>query len=264
MLDMFLKQPEKPDDSDNPLRVAYTLGGTKETYETFEKRFNMVLLEVYGGTEPNVVSYNSYDKRKLGSCGTVLPDFDVKIFDEDDNELPQGKIGEIVTRYNEPFIMFLGYYNMKEKTLEAFRNLWYHTGDAGYFDEEGYLYFVDRQKDVIRRRMEFISSTDVEEVINSHPSVLESAAIGVPSPEFKNEQEVKVIVVLNKGMQLSPEELISFCEPRMAYFTIPRYLEFKEALPKTPTEKVEKHKLKAEGVTQSTWDREKAGYKLKR
>ena len=264
MLDMFLKQPEKPDDLDTPLRVAYTLGGKKESYEAFERRFNVVLFEVYGGTEANVVTYNNYDRRKLGSCGTVWPDFEVKIFDEDDNELPPGTTGEIVTRPKDSYIMFLGYYKMEEKTLETYRNLWYHTGDAGYFDEEGYLYFVDRQKDVIRRRMEFISSTDVEDAINSHPSVLESAAVGVPSPEFKGEQEVKVVVVLKEGMKLSPEELISFCEPRMAYFTIPRYVEFKEALPKTPTEKVEKHKLKDEGVTQSTWDREKAGYKIKR
>lgn len=264
MLVFFLQQPETPDDADHSLRVAYTLGGTKEIYEAFEKRFKIDLFQVYGGTEHNVVSYNTYGKKKHGSCGMVLPDFEVKIFDEEDNELPSGQKGEIVVRPKDPFVTFLGYYNMLEKTLESWRNLWYHTGDTGYFDEEGYLYFLDRQKDVIRRRMEFISSTDVERIINSHPAILESAAIGVPSFSFKGDEEVKAVVVLKEGMQLSPEELISYCEPRLAYFAIPRYVEFQKALPKTPTEKVQKHKLKEEGITPLTWDREKAGYKLKR
>ena len=264
ILDMLLKQPERPDDADNPLRTSFTIGGPKETYEAFEKRFGAILIEGYGSTEANVPIINPYDQRKLGSCGIILPEWEVKIFDEDDNELPPGKVGEIVVRPKESYILFLGYYKMEKTTVEAFRNLWYHSGDAGYFDEEGYLYFMDRVNDVIRRRGEFISSYDVETVVNAHTSVLESAAIGVPSPEFKGEHEVKVVVVLKEGIQLSPEELISFCEERMAYFSVPRYVEFKVSIPKTPTEKVEKHRLKAEGITSTTWDREKAGYKLRR
>ena len=158
--------------------------------------------------------------------------------------------------------MFTGYYNKAEATVKAFRNLWFHTGDAGYFDEEGYMYFVDRIKDAIRRRGENISSFEVEAVIGSHPAVLEVAVIAVPSE--LGEDEVKAVVVLKEGTQLKPEELTANCEDRMAYFMVPRFIEFVEVIPKTPTDKVEKHKLRAAWATPNTWDREKTGYKLKR
>jgi crotonobetaine/carnitine-CoA ligase len=158
--------------------------------------------------------------------------------------------------------MMDSYYNMPEATVKVSRNLWFHTGDFGYRDEDGYFYFVDRKKDALRRSGENISSFEVEGVINSHPKVLESAIFAVPSE--LGEDEVKVAVVLKKGEKLSPEELVSFCNDRMAYFAVPRYVEFKESLPKTPTERVEKYKLREEGVTKDTWDREKVGYKLKR
>ena len=261
---LLLKQPEKPEDGRHPLRVAQTIGGSAEVDRAFEERFHMTLLEVYGGTEQNVVTYNTFEQRKPGSCGKVWPGFEVKVFDEEDRELPPGEIGEIVTRTTESYTMCLGYYRNEKATLDAIRNFWYHTGDAGYFDEEGYLYFVDRVKDAIRRKSEFISSYDVETVVNSHPAILESAAVGIPVAGLKGEQEVKVVVVLKDGAQITPEELIQHCEQRLAYFALPRFIEFRDTLPKTTTEKVEKHKLKAEGVTPSTWDREKAGYKLRK
>jgi len=140
--------------------------------------------------------------------------------------------------------------------------LWFHTGDFGYRDEDGYFYFVDRKKDALRRSGENISSFEVEGVINSHPKILESAVFAVPSE--LGEDEVKTAIVLKSGEKMAPEELISFCNDRMAYFAVPRYVEFKESLPKTPTSRVEKYKLREEGITKDTWDRVKAGVKLKR
>jgi crotonobetaine/carnitine-CoA ligase len=151
---------------------------------------------------------------------------------------------------------------MPEATLEAFRNLWFHTGDLGYFDEDGFLYYVGRKKDAIRRRGENISAYEIESVINQHPSVLESAAIAVLSE--LGEDDVKIVAQLKPDAELSHEELIRFCEPRMAYFMVPRYVEFREALPRNPSQRIEKYKLRAEGITELTWDRLKAGVELKR
>ena len=151
---------------------------------------------------------------------------------------------------------------MPEKTVEAWRDLWFHTGDYLYYDEEGYYYFVDRKKDALRRRGENISSYEVEKVINSHPAVLESAALAVKSD--LGEDEVMVCLTLKPGEKLSSTELIAYCEERMAYFMIPRYVRIMEKMPKTSTEKIQKYQLREQGVTADTWDREKAGYTLKR
>jgi len=151
---------------------------------------------------------------------------------------------------------------MPEKTVELMRNHFYHTGDGGYLDKDGYMYFVDRMKDYIRRRGENISSFEIERVINAHPKVTESAAISVKSE--LSEDEVKIVVVLKKGEKLPPEELLAFCEERMPYFAVPRYVEFVESLPKTPNEKIQKSRLREAGISTHTWDREKAGYKIKK
>ena len=139
--------------------------------------------------------------------------------------------------------------------------MWFHTGDYLYYDEDGYFNFVDRKKDALRRRGENISSQEVEKVINSHPDVMESAAVAAKSE--LGEDEVLVCLTLKPDKSLSPVELIAYCEEHMAYFMIPRYLRFMEALPKTPTERVKKYELREQGVTPDTWDREKVGYKLK-
>ena len=155
-----------------------------------------------------------------------------------------------------------GYYKMPEKTLELFENLWMNTGDLGRMDEDGFFFFVDRKKQALRRRGENISSFEVEAGINSHPAVLESCVVGVPSDV--GEEDVKAVVVCKPGMSLSEEELVHWCEPRLAYFAIPRYIAFRDSLPKTPSERVEKYKLKNEGVTEDCWDRDEAGIVLKR
>jgi crotonobetaine/carnitine-CoA ligase len=228
-----------------------------------EERFKIVCLEGYGLTEAGIFMHWTVNDRKLGSCGKIVEEYyEAKLMDDEDNEVPVGQIGEIVVRPRAPFIMMSEYYKMPEKTLESYRNLWFHTGDWARKDEEAYFYFVDRKKDALRRRGENISSFEVEKVINSNPKVLESAVYAVPSE--LGEDEVKGSVVLKPGETLSPEELIKYCNDRMAYFAIPRYLEFVEELPKTPTGRVEKYRLREAGLTPSTWDREKAGIKITR
>jgi crotonobetaine/carnitine-CoA ligase len=155
-----------------------------------------------------------------------------------------------------------GYWNHPEWTEKAWRNLWHHTGDMLMYDEDGNLYFVDRVKDAIRRRGENISSMEVENEINSYPAVLESAVIPVPADE--TEEEVMAVLVARDGETIDPEALIRYLEPRMAYFMIPRYVEVIDALPKTPTGKIQKFALRETGVGENTWDRVAAGVKLKR
>jgi len=183
------------------------------------------------------------------------------IFGADDTPLPAGVPGEIVIRPQREHLIMMGYYRQPEQTATALRGGWFHTGDLGQLDEAGYAIFIDRLKQSIRRRGENISSWEVERAVNAHPAVLESAAIGVPSE--LGEEEVKVVVVLRPGATLDPLDLVRWCEERLAYYAVPRYIEFRESLPKTATERVEKYKLKAEGIGQA-WDRETAGYRVKR
>lgn len=256
------KQPEKPDDIDNPVRIAFGAGCPQAVMDRFEKRFGLKCMEGFGMTEIGIVIHTTLYDRRPGSCGKVLPIYEVELVDDEDNEVPVGEPGEIIFRPKEPFTMMLGYYNMPDKTLEVYRNLWFHTGDLAKKDEDGYFYFVDRKKDALRRRGENISSFEVERAINTHPKVLESAAVAVKSELA--EDEVKICVVLKPGETLTYEELIAYANDRMPYFAVPRYVEFMESLPKTPTERIQKYVLKQAGVTPNTWDREKAGVKVTR
>jgi crotonobetaine/carnitine-CoA ligase len=189
----------------------------------------------------------------------------VRVVDPDtDEEVPPGVVGEVVARPKEPFAFMQGYHGMPERTVEAWRNFWFHTGDAGRRDADGYLYFVDRIKDCIRVRGENISSYEIEKVLTEHPAVAEAAAVAVKSDVAGGEDEVKACIVLKPGQALAPQELLEHCVPRMPYFAVPRYVEFVPALPKTPTEKVRKTELRATGITPATWDREAAGYRVRR
>lgn len=262
MLPIMLKQPERDDDADNPVRITVGAAAPKEIWEQFEKRFNLKIQEIYGLTECFACLANPYDEPRVGSCGKPITGWSVKIVDDNDNEVPPGTPGEFVARPERMWVGTPAYYKKPEATLEFFQNFWMHTGDLGKMDADGFFYFIDRKKQAIRRRGENISSYEVEKVITEHPAVLESAVVGVPSEV--GEEEVKACIILNPGMSLTPEELMQWCEPRMAYFMIPRYVEFRDSFPKTGSERVEKYKLKQEGVTPKCWDREKAGYKLKR
>jgi crotonobetaine/carnitine-CoA ligase len=263
---MLYSMPEREDDAENTIRAVYAVPAPAEIYDAFEERFGCKLVEAYGATETNLVVYTDLDESRKGSCGRPNSEyFDVRIVDADDEEVPTGTPGEILVRVRRPYLMMSGYYGLAEKTVEATRNLWFHTGDQAYRDDEGYVYFIDRVKDAIRRRGENISSFEVERLVTGHPEVSETAAIGVRSP--LGEEDVKVVVVLKPGASLSHEELLRYCAEHMPYFMVPRYIEFVDALPRTPTEKVKKYELRqagSGGVTADTWDREEHGLRVTR
>jgi crotonobetaine/carnitine-CoA ligase len=262
VMPILAKQPERPDDLDNPARIALGAGCPPAVMAEVEKRFGIKCLEGFGMTEIGIPVHVRVDDRREGSCGKPMDIYEMKLVNDQDEEVPPGENGEIIFRPRVPFVMMSEYYNMPEKTLEVYRNLWFHTGDLARKDEDGYFYFVDRKKDALRRRGENISSFEVERAINSHPKVLESAAVAAKSELA--EDEVKICVVLKPGETLTPEELIEWVNDRMPYFAVPRFVEFMEALPKTPTERVQKYLLKQAGITPNTWDREKAGMQLSR
>jgi len=261
---MLLNQPEKPDDRDHPCRTAVGGGMTEDVWAEFRDRFNIEnLVEVYGMTECYVCLASPYNEVRLGSCGKPITGWEVKIVDDNDMECPPGKVGEFVCRpeNGKPWLGTVGYYNMPEKTLKLFKNLWIHTGDLGLMDEDGYFYFQGRKKEALRRRGENITPHDIEKAIGENPAVMAVAIVGVPSEV--GEEEIKASIVLREGHQLDPVDLMKWCEEKLAYFMVPRFVEFRDSLPMTGSEKVEKYKLTAEGVAKC-WDREKVGYVLKR
>jgi crotonobetaine/carnitine-CoA ligase len=205
---------------------------------------------------------NTVDSFRIGSCGRPVPYFEVRIHDEQDRPLPPGEVGEIVVRPKEPHVLFERYHGMPEETLHAFRNLWFHTGDRGRFDGDGYLYYVDRMKDAIRRRGENISSWEVEKVVTAHESVAEAAAIGVPSE--LTEEEVLIVVVPKEGYEIDPVAVLDLCQERLPHYAVPRYVRVAAELPKTPSQRIEKYRLRAEGLLPGTWDREEHDYEVRR
>jgi crotonobetaine/carnitine-CoA ligase len=215
----------------------------------------------YGLTEAARVTGSRHDEdAPPGSSGRPNADFDVRIFDDDDNELPHGVAGEIVVRPCRPHIMFDGYWNRPADTLKIMRNMWLHSGDIGKFDQDGFLYFVDRKKDYLRRRGENISSFEVETGLRAHPEVADVAVHAVFSES--GEDDVKATIVLKSAGTITEEMLCRWAIERLPYFTIPRYFEFRADLPRNPLGRVLKYQLRAEGCTPATWDREKAGLQV--
>lgn len=253
MIPILMSAPPSPRDRDHPLEMFYM--GKSVLDEPLHARFGVRSVETYTSTEAGIATGSPYGEWRLGSCGTVHSErFHAAVADDQDRLLGPGEPGELVLRPKQPYVVTTGYYGAPEATAEVFRNLWFHTGDRVWRDEDGYFYFLDRMKDSIRRRGENISAFDVECEINMHPAVLECAAIGVPS-ELEDE-DVKLAVVLRPGHSLGPAELVEFCLERLPKFMVPRYVEFLDALPRTPTDKVAKYKLRERGITEETWDRE--------
>jgi crotonobetaine/carnitine-CoA ligase len=262
LLMMMFKQPERPDDADNPVRIAFGAPCPVEIWEDFEARFGVRLVEVYGMTEAPMACENRLDDRRIGSAGKSSMTYEVMIGDELDRPCPPDVPGEILVRPKVPGALFSGYNKNPEATAEAWHNLWFHTGDRGRMDADGFVFFIDRMKDCIRRRGENISSWEIESCINTHPDVVESAAYAVASE--LSESDVMVAVVARPGTGLDPAAILDFCQGRIAHFAVPRYVRFMDALPKNHAERVEKVKLREAGVTPDTWDREARGYKLVR
>ncbi|MCY3926501.1 MAG: AMP-binding protein [bacterium] len=258
LLMMLWKQPVRPDDADHPVRRGFGAPCPPDIWEPFEERFGVRLTEVYGSTEVPIVTQNgmaaaALADRRIGTAGRPSGLYDMRIVDEDGAETPPGVTGEIVVRSRPHNATFSGYYDMSEATADAWRGGWFHTGDRGVVDADGYLTFIDRMKDCVRRRGENISSWEVEQAIARHPAVLEAAVVGVPSE--LSEEEVLACVVLKPGRTLGEAELIEHCDRRMADHAVPRYIRWMGELPRNASERVQKFRLRAEGPTPDTWDR---------
>lgn len=268
MNDFILRQPSKPTDRDNKLRMMSALPVTEDTLKQLRERFGIPKFnELFGMTEVNLPVWRPLDAPDEAGCSGKVWDeyFEVIIADpETDEELPVGSVGEILVRPKEPFCFMQGYNGMPDRTVETWRNFWFHTGDAGRMDERGFLWYIDRIKDTIRRRGENISSYEVEAVLLEHPAVEEVAAVAVKAEEG-GEDEVLACLILNHDVDTpKPEEILDFCVPRMPYFAVPRYIEYLDEIPKTPTQKIQKNKLRERGLTDTAWDREAVGYKVRR
>lgn len=259
---MLLSRPEGPDDSKCSIRTIYAVPDPETIHTEIERRFNCSLTTVFGSTEVGLPLFRSVsDPYKPGSCGRMSPFYDVMIVDADDNEVPTGAVGEIVVRPKAPFLVASGYVGMPEKTVEAWRNLWLHSGDSGRVDEDGWFYFEDRVSDSLRRRGENISSYEVESLVGKYAGVSEVAAVAFPSE--MGEDEVRVFVIAREGIELTPQELFDHCRKSMPYFMVPRYIDIVAAFPRTPTAKVEKYKLRKMPKSDKTWDCEVHGWTIR-
>ncbi|MDP6345458.1 MAG: AMP-binding protein [Alphaproteobacteria bacterium] len=261
MTPFLLKQPPSNHDKDHTLRCVVTVPWNEDSLAVAE-RYGFEMRTAFNMTEISSPIVSGVNPKALGTCGSPRPGVEVRVVDENDCEVAPGEVGELIVRVDRPWSMNHGYYKNPEATAEAWRNGWFHTGDAFRYDAQGNFYFVDRIKDAIRRRGENISSFEVESEVTAHAAVAEAAAIPVPS-EF-NEDEVMVVVSAAPEHQVDPRELFHFLEPRMAHFMLPRYIRVMNDLPKTPTQKIQKNLLREDGITTDTWDREAHGIKVKR
>lgn len=256
MMDFAWKQAPRENDLDNKLRCIYAAPIASTIEADFKKRYGIeTFVNAFGLTETSAPILSPYNVDiPPGAAGLQASDwFDIRLVDpETDREVAVGEVGELVVRPRVPFICSMGYYGMADKTVEAWRNLWFHTGDALRRDDDGWYYFVDRYKDALRRRGENISSYEVEQVVLGHPAVHECAVIGVPADVEAGEDEVLAAIVVTEP--LDPAELLAFCDGRIPAFARPRFIRTVDALPKTPSEKVRKAVLRDEGITSDTFD----------
>ena len=256
MLAFILKQPARPEDADTLLRRAWSVPCPPDLATAFRDRFGLEeIVTSYGSTEVGMVARRTLDAPP-GSVGRVDPDlYAARVVDEQAEDVPPGEVGELLVRPLLPWTTTQGYFGMPERTLEAFRDLWFHTGDAARLDDDGNLWFVDRIKDRIRRRGENIASADVETVLLEHPRVADAAVIAVPAEEEGGEDEIKAVVVAAPGAALDAAMVWAWCDEMLPYFAVPRYVEILPELPKTPTAKILKSELREAGVTPGTSDR---------
>ncbi|MGH7345399.1 MAG: AMP-binding protein [Candidatus Rokuibacteriota bacterium] len=259
VLGLLLKQPPRPDDLAHSVRVAWGGGAPAHLWEPFERRFGVRIREAYGMTE--AASFTTINlEGRVGSIGRPVPHFDVKIVTEDGRTAAAHETGQIVVREREPGLLMKGYLKDDERTAEALRDGWLHTGDFGARDAEGFFYFAGRTRDRLRRRGENVSAWEIEQVLSMHANVETCAAIGVPSDV--GDEDIKVFVKPVAGKRLDPLDLIRWCEGHLAYFQIPRYVEFVDDFPRTPTERIRKDQLSASVTT--CWDLERSGDRTRR
>jgi len=258
--------PESDLDKKHKVHTVFAAPAPKDIYYEFQERFGVKFIEGYGLTETGMATYMDPTRDPVpGTIGVANPGYEVTVVEPGtDRPVPPETPGEIVVDMKIPNIVMRAYYGMPEKTAEDFRNLKLHTGDLGRMDADGYIYFMDRVKDYIRRRGENVSSMEVERQIAGHPNVRECSVIGVKADEGASSEDEIMVVLVAGGDAPDPEELTHWMAERMPYFMVPRYIRVVAALPKTPTERVQKNTLRDEGITPDTWDRDVAGVKVGR
>lgn len=260
LIDALNKAAPSPGDRDNPLRTVL-VQSVNPAVRAFSERFGCNVIASYSMTETSCISIAPINTVKDGSIGRPRSGIEVRLVDQHDIEVPVGAPGEIVVRANDPWVLNAGYFRNAQATVQAWRNGWFHTGDIARQDADGDLYYLDRSKDVIRRRSENISSVELEAAVRQHPDVQDVAAIGVETPEG---EEVLVVVVPLPARAVDPEQLIRFLIPRLPHFMVPRFVRVVAELPKTQTNRVQKSELRSAGLAPGCWDREAAGIRVRR
>jgi crotonobetaine/carnitine-CoA ligase len=261
MATFLLKQPPDTRDRDHGLRMIFIVP-LGQSGKPFRERFGVEFYTLFNMTEICTPLISRANPAKDNVCGRPRAGVEVRLVDANDCPVREGDVGQLILRTEAPWALNHGYNANPQATADAWRNGWFHTGDAFFRDKDGDYHFVDRLKDAIRRRGENISSYEIEVELLSHTSIREAAAIPVPSEH--SEDEVMIVLAPAAGATIEPEEIIRHLQPRVAHHMIPRYVRIVEELPKTPTAKVEKHVLRAEGITADTWDRERAGIAIRR
>lgn len=268
MPEFVFNTPADPRDRDHKLRRVQAVPISNAWGQAMEDRFGFQLIQGFGMTEVGMTFWGDLNESGLIPGCAGYPDeefYEVRIANpENDEPLAQGEVGELLIRPRFPGIFSAGYYKMPEKTVEAWRNLWFHTGDACRIDEKGRMHYVDRIKDCIRRRGENISAFEVEQVINAHPDIAESAVVGVKVEGAGGEEEVMAVIVEQPGRAVGEKDLLDYCVPRMPRYAVPRFVQKIAELDKTASGKLRKGDIRDAGVTNETWDRESVGYEVPR
>ena len=266
---VFLWQQEPRDsDAETPLRRAMIVPFPPDLWEPFEQRFGLQIITAgLGMSECQLIANQLGAQVDLPPYALGYPptDIDLQLCDDEGAAVPDGEAGEICVKPLAPHVLFNGYFDNPDATAAAFRDGYFLTGDMARRDPEtGALFFVDRKKDVVRFAGRNISTLEVEGVLRRHPDIADVAAFGIPAEEVESEDELKLNVVVKEGVALTPEALCQYINDNAPHYFVPRYLEFVESLPYTPTNKVQKFKLRQTGVTPSTWDRRNSDFKVTR
>jgi crotonobetaine/carnitine-CoA ligase len=264
---MFLwEAPARDDDANHSLRKLMAIPMPPAVAGPFCERFNLELVsQGLGQSEAmRLVAPVAGRTQPPGSCGSVVPGLEARLVGDDGRDVPGGEPGELWVRPSSPHFIFNGYFDNPEATAAAFEGDWYKTGDLLKRDSDGFYFFSDRKKDAVRYKGRNISTFEVELAARRHPAITDCAAFGVPSEELESEQEIMLDVILKPGQALQAVELARFINDNAPYFFVPRYIHFVDALPYTPTNKVQKFRLRERGVTPTTWDARAAGFKAER
>jgi crotonobetaine/carnitine-CoA ligase len=247
MIAILWRLPPSPLERQHKLRISLVIPAPTGYYDEFEQRFGITITQLYGSTDMSIPIGMPYGARRPGSCGKALDGWEIRIADGNDFPVADGETGELLIRPQRPFVGQLGYWRMPEETVRAWRNLWFHTGDLFRRDSGGWLFYVGRNKDAIRKSGENVSAFEVELAVMAFPDVLEAAVFGVPSE--LGEEEVAVVVVPHEGGTVDLAEMRAFLEERLPLFAVPRFAAVRVELPKTQTQKIKKEMLRADAVT---------------